>query len=395
MQLYNSLTRQLQSVRPRNGRLSLYVCGITPYDVTHLGHAFTYTMFDVLRRYLEWQGVAVMHIQNVTDVDDDMVRKSRERGVSISELTRINVDWFNDDMRALGVLPPHHTPYASAAMPQIIELIDALLRRGNAYTAAGAVYFDVSSFPAYGRLSRLPREQMLAETRRHRLRAGPRDPLDFLLWQEEAAGEPAWDAPWGRGRPGWHIECSAMAIAAAGPSLDLHGGGHDLIFPHHESEIAQSESATGIAPYVHGWMHTGMIRYQGEKMSKSLGNLVLVKDLLRDHHPDAIRLSLLGIHYRDSQEWTAGELMTADQAAARLATALRHRDAAGAGPEVEAAPWLERFWAALAADLDTPRAVRALLELAGEVLRGAGRNTTAARAGLREAAQVLGLRGAA
>jgi L-cysteine:1D-myo-inositol 2-amino-2-deoxy-alpha-D-glucopyranoside ligase len=391
MRLYNSLTRAVEEFRPRDGRVSIYVCGITPYDVTHLGHAFTYLTFDVLRRALTADGIAVHHVQNITDVDDDLIRKARELGTTTAELTERNVRWFEEDMRALGALPPHVVPRATAEIPTIQRMVARLLERGHAYRAGGDVFFAVSTFPAYGALSRLPRPAMLAENERQHMRPGPRDPLDFLLWQARAPGEPYWDSPWGPGRPGWHIECSAMALHHAGDPVDIHGGGRDLIFPHHESEIAQAESYTGHAPFVRCWMHVGMIRYQGEKMSKSLGNLVLVRDLLRRHTPAAVRLSLLAIHYRDSREWTADLLQAADEQAAHLARA--GAVAAGTGELLDAAPFLARFRAALDDDLNTPAAVDALLALAGRITgAGAGWDVSAAVAALRAAADILGLR---
>ena len=391
MRLYDSRSRAVEEFTLRDGRVSVYVCGITPYDVTHLGHAFTYLTFDVLRRYLETQGVAIRHVQNITDVDDDVIRKARELDTSTTELTDRNVRWFEEDMRALGALPPHATPRATEEIDGMQAMIDRLVADGHAYEANGDVYFDVSTFPAYGRLSGLSREEMLAENERQRMRPGPRDPLDFLLWQARAPGEPFWESPWGPGRPGWHIECSAMALRHAGETLDVHGGGRDLIFPHHESEIAQSESYTGVTPFVRCWMHAGMIRYQGEKMSKSLGNLVLVRDLLRRHSPDAVRLSLLGIHYRDSREWTESLMAEADARAEQLVAAAVAPP--GAGERLDPAPFIARFHAALDDDLDTPTAVAVLLELAGRIRgAGGGHDLSAAQGMLRLSAQTLGLR---
>jgi L-cysteine:1D-myo-inositol 2-amino-2-deoxy-alpha-D-glucopyranoside ligase len=391
VRLYNSRTRTIEPLEVRDGRVSMYVCGITPYDVTHLGHAFTYLTFDVLRRHLEAQGVEVRHVQNITDVDDDIIRKARELATTTDDLTEQNVRWFDEDMRALGALPPTATPRASQVVPQIQEMVAALLAGGHAYQDGGDVYFDVRSYPAYGQLSRLTPEEMLAENRRQQMRPGPRHPLDFLLWQASAPGEPSWESPWGRGRPGWHVECSAMALTYAGRPVDIHGGGRDLIFPHHESETAQSECFTERAPFARFWVHVGMIRYQGEKMSKSLGNLVLVRDLLRDHTPDAIRLSLLAIHYRESREWTPNLLRIADTQAARLAAAAAASEPAS--EPVDTTALLARFHAALDHDLDTPGAVAALLDLAGRIqVAGQKRDITEARAALREGARILGLR---
>ncbi len=390
LRLYNSRTRTVEPFTPRDGRVSMYVCGITPYDVTHLGHAFTYTTFDVLRRYLEAQGLTVVHVQNITDVDDDIIRKARELGTSTEELTARNVAAFERDMRVLGVLPPTVTPRASQEIAAMQQVIGDLLDRGQAYVHAGEVFFDVSTFPAYGALSGLSREEMLAENRRQGMRPGPRDPLDFILWQARAPGEPFWDSPWGPGRPGWHIECTTMALRHAGVPVDIHGGGRDLIFPHHENEIAQSECATGVSPFARWWVHVGMIRYRGEKMSKSLGNLVLVQDLVRRHTPDAVRLSLLGMHYRSSEEWREAGMAEADAQAARLAAAARAP--AGHGRELDPAPYVARFRAAMDDDLNTPAAVRALLDLAAAIEHEDNADVQAAQRELRACAGVLGLR---
>jgi cysteinyl-tRNA synthetase len=264
----------------------------------------TYLTYDVIRRRLESDGVRVRHVQNITDVDDDIIRKAREVGTSPEELTNRNVAAFDRDMAALNALPANVYPRVSETMPQIVAMVQGLLDAGFAYEADGDVYFAVARFPRFGELSRFNREQMLAESKRQSMRPGPRDPLDFLLWQAKAPGEPYWPSPWGEGRPGWHIECSAMAMTHLGATLDIHGGGADLIYPHHESEIAQSESASGRSPFVRIWAHVGMLRYQGEKMSKSLGNMVFAQDLLARYSADAIRLALFSRHYRESWEYT-------------------------------------------------------------------------------------------
>jgi L-cysteine:1D-myo-inositol 2-amino-2-deoxy-alpha-D-glucopyranoside ligase len=390
LRLYNSRTRRVEAFAPRNGQVSLYVCGITPYDVTHLGHAFTYTTFDVLRRYLELQGLTVVHVQNITDVDDDIIRKARELGTTTDELTARNVAAFERDMRVLGVLPPTVTPRASQEIAAMQGLIRDLLERGQAYVHGGEVFFDVSAFPDYGALSGLSPVEMLAENQRQRMRPGPHDPLDFILWQARAPGEPFWESPWGPGRPGWHIECTAMALRYAGAPVDIHGGGRDLIFPHHESEIAQAECATGVRPFARWWVHVGMIRYRGEKMSKSLGNLVLVQDLVQRHTPDAVRLSLLVIHYRSSAEWHEAAMAEADAQAALLAAAARAPG--GRGRELDPAPIVARFRAALDDDLNTPAAVRVLLELAADIQASPDADLRAAQRELRTCAGVLGLR---
>jgi L-cysteine:1D-myo-inositol 2-amino-2-deoxy-alpha-D-glucopyranoside ligase len=346
----------------------MYVCGITPYDSTHLGHAATYLAYDVLMRRLEELGHEVALVRNVTDVDDSILPKARQLGVNYLELADAEMARFRSDMEALGMRPPIAEPRATEAVPQIIELVSRLLEQGNAYQADGSVFFDISTFPAYGALSHLSREEMVAIAAERGGRPhdpAKRDPLDFTLWQRSADDEPAWDAPFGPGRPGWHIECSAMVLAAHGPTLDLHGGGTDLIFPHHESEIAQSTSITG-EPLARHWMHSAMVAFDGEKMSKSLGNLVFVSDLLKVADARAIRLALLRHHYRAGFEWFDTDL---DEGRALLRRLLAAADPAlSGGPDPR--PFAERVRSALDDDLDVPRALDALDDLASAILSG-------------------------
>jgi len=390
MQLYNTLSRTVEPVRPRDGEISIYVCGITPYDVGHLGHALTYITYDVIRRRLESEGVRVRHIQNITDVDDDIIRKAMELETSPEELTRLNVAAFDRDMAALHVLPPNEFPTVSGTMPHIIEMIRCLLESGHAYSANGDVYFSIASFPAFGRLSGLSREEMLAESTRQKMRPGPRDPLDFLLWQAKAAGEPAWPTPWGEGRPGWHIECSAMATDRIGPTVDIHGGGADLIYPHHECEIAQSESITGVHPFARIWAHVGMLYYQGEKMSKSLGNMVFAKDLLKEYPADAIRLALYSRQFREPWEYTDEAIVVAGRQAAKLRAAATCSAGSGPAPDSSA---LTRAGAAIDDDLNLPVAVSAIVGCALDVVEAASRggDVRAAQRELRALSEVLGL----
>jgi cysteinyl-tRNA synthetase len=377
LRLYDSRRQELMPFAPiGDRRVGLYVCGITPYDAGHLGHAFTYISFDVLHRYLEYLGHDVVYVQNLTDVDDDMLRRARELGEDYLELGNRNVTTFLTEMAALNWLPPDHYPRATQHITQMQELITRLLERGHAYVADGHLYFSVSSWPGYGELSRLPRDAMLPianERGNVPDMPGKRDPLDFVLWQPSAPDEPSWASPWGAGRPGWHIECSAMSTTYLGPRFEIHGGGEDLAFPHHESEIAQSEGATGEAPFVSWWMHTGMLRYHGEKMSKSLGNLVLVRDLLNSWPGDAIRHYLVSHHYRDELDFHEADLEVSAVAAARLRHACRVAeelepmapalaDPATLDPVV--AEHRARFLAAMDNDLDTPAAMPELAALA-------------------------------
>ncbi|MPZ24326.1 MAG: cysteine--tRNA ligase [Dehalococcoidia bacterium] len=366
LKLYDSLTREKKPFQPANGDARIYVCGITPYDVTHAGHAFLVVTFDVLRRYLEYRGQGVRHVQNLTDIDDDMVRKSRETGIPVFELALTNDAIYQADLRALNVLPPHEYPRASECVEKIQEIVAVLLERGSAYEDNGNVFFDVASFPNYGRMSNESTES-LAKRPDIPLAGRGRAPLDFLLWQRVTEpDEPSWDSPWGLGRPGWHVECSAMCLQYLGDQVDIHGGGSDLIFPHHESEIAQSESFTGAQPFVFNWLHVGMLRYEGEKMSKSLGNLVLVRHLLTRYPPEALRLYFGSMHYRASEEFSEGELARWGAVYRdRLLPALGIFDGDG---DMDVQVYVRRFEAAIDDDLDTPTALAVLDEMAGAVL---------------------------
>lgn len=391
---------------PTDRPVGLYVCGVTPYDTGHLGHAFTYLSFDVLHRYLEYRGWDVRYVQNLTDVDDDMLRRARETGEDYLALGNRWVTTFLTEMAALNWLPPDVYPRATQHIASMLTMIEALLARGLAYAAEGNVYFSVDRWPAYGELSGLSREAMLpiANERGNRPdMPGKRDPLDFVLWQRSLPDEPSWESPWGAGRPGWHIECSAMSTTYLGNRFAIHGGGSDLAFPHHESEIAQSEGATGERPFVAFWMHAGMLRHQGEKMSKSLGNLVLVRDLLRSYPGDAIRHYLVAHHYRDEVDFDEGELDASAIAAARLRRACRRAEeleplASALADPSSLLPAVserrERFLAAMDDDLDTPAALAELHALAA-TCTDAEDPTLVAQAGwmVRElGARVLGLR---
>jgi cysteinyl-tRNA synthetase len=403
MKLYNAYGQRVETFAPNDGQpVSVYVCGITPYDTTHLGHAFTYTTFDILIRYLEWTGYRVRYEQNVTDIDDDILRKARETGEDWRALGNRWTRHFIDDMETLNVRPPDYYVRATDFIPGIVDTVARLVEVGVAYPSAGSVYYHVDNWPTYGELSRLPRETMLdVANERGNYPDDPRkrDPLDFVLWQAQAPGEPAWQSPWGAGRPGWHIECSTMSTALLGDTIDIHGGGADLIFPHHESEIAQAEAATGVEPFVRFWMHTAMVRHDGEKMSKSLGNLVMVNDLLRTCSPDALRLYLAQHHYREAWSFDQGEL----EKAAALADMLTAATTATANDTDQSAPSSgatdgqaarEQFKAAMDDDLGTPAALTALIRLGQETLAAAraGQDVRAAQATLRGLGSIFGLR---
>jgi L-cysteine:1D-myo-inositol 2-amino-2-deoxy-alpha-D-glucopyranoside ligase len=384
VRLYDTAQRAVVPFEPPH-IVRMYVCGITPYDSTHLGHAATYLTYDLLVRRLEELGHDVRMVRNITDVDDSILPKARQLGIPYLELAEAEMARFHSDMDALGMRPPIAEPRATEAIGLIIDLIERLLAAGNAYVSEGSVYFDVSTFANYGSLSHCSPAEMLELARE---RGGNPDdpnrraPLDFVLWQPSLADEPAWDAPFGPGRPGWHIECSAMAMEEHGPTLDLHGGGTDLIFPHHESEIAQSESLTG-QPFSRHWMHSAMVGYDGEKMSKSLGNLVFVSDLLKHCDARAVRLALMHHHYRSGFEWYDAEIEEGSALLHRLVAAANRPD----GPDPR--PFAERVRAAIDDDLDTPGALDALDDLASAILSGG--DDAIAPVVLRELAMLVGV----
>ncbi|MBA3689738.1 MAG: cysteine--tRNA ligase [Chloroflexi bacterium] len=401
MRLFDARRAELLPFAPIGpGPVGLYVCGVTPYDTGHLGHAFTYLSFDVLRRYLEFLGHRVVYVQNVTDVDDDMLRRARETGEDYLELGNRHLTTFLTEMAALNWLPPDRLPHATEHIPQMLEQVERLVANGHAYAADGHVYFSVDSCPTYGELSKLSPDEMLPLALERGSRPempGRRDPLDFVLWQPSLADEPSWESPWGPGRPGWHIECSAMGIAYLGSHFEIHGGGGDLAFPHHESENAQAEAATGQRPFVDWWMHAGMLRYEGEKMSKSLGNLVRVRDLLRSFTGDAIRLYLVSHHYRSELVYRQADLKAAAVSAAQLRMASLAAnggdgDPASLGPAVR--QHHGRFLDAMDNDLDTPSAMPELLALADLALGSddAGERAEAGWAVRELGTKILGLR---
>jgi L-cysteine:1D-myo-inositol 2-amino-2-deoxy-alpha-D-glucopyranoside ligase len=363
MKLYDTAKQETVEFAP-NPTVLMYTCGITPYDATHLGHAFTFISYDVLQRRLIDMGHQVKCVRNVTDVDDPLFAKARELGVHYLDLAAGEEARFESDMTALNALPVHSTPRASSAIPDIRGFIGMVIDRGFAYESGGSVYFDVEKFPQFGSVSHYSRETMIALARE---RGGnvddphKRNPLDFVLWHPSASDEPSWDTMWGAGRPGWHIECSALALRELGTTIDLHGGGSDLIFPHHECERAQSEAATG-QPFVKHWMHVAMVSMDGHKMSKSRGNLVFVDKLRTQHDPMAIRLGLIEHHYRTEWEWDDG-LMARNEA--RLAN---WKSAAQVGSPHGDIGLLADVRSALDNDLDSPTAVGLIDAAAGKGL---------------------------
>ena len=366
LKIHNSLTGKKETFQPiEAGKVRMYVCGMTVYDFCHLGHARVMVVFDVVTRYMRSQGLDVTYIRNITDIDDKIIARANELGEDVRALTDRFVEAMHEDTDALGVLPPDEEPRATEAMDAIIEMIGRLVDSGHAYQGKnGDVYYDVSSFPTYGRL---------ADRRLEDLRAGERvavdeakdDPLDFVLWKAAKPDEPQWESPWGPGRPGWHIECSAMSTVALGNHFDIHGGGMDLKFPHHENEIAQSEAATG-ETFVNCWMHNGFVRLDDEKMSKSLGNFFTVREILKKYPAEVVRYFMLTSHYRSPLNYSDQHLDSARNALERLYTSLRGLDV-GPGEAVE--PYAGRFLAAMDDDFNTPEAVAVLFDLAREVNR--------------------------
>jgi cysteinyl-tRNA synthetase len=391
LKIYNTLTRDKAAFRPIvPGKVRMYVCGMTVYDFCHLGHARVMVVFDVVYRYLRELGYEVTYIRNITDIDDKIINRANERGEPFSALTERFIAAMREDAYALGVLPPTDEPRATGHMPEILRMIDTLIARGHAYLADnGDVYYAVASFPGYGRLSGKDPEDLRAGARVE-VGEAKRDPLDFALWKAAKPGEPAWASPWGDGRPGWHIECSAMSTCALGDHFDIHGGGADLQFPHHENEIAQSEGATG-GPFVNLWMHNGFVRVNEEKMSKSLGNFFTVREILERYRPEEVRYFILTSHYRSPLNYDDESLQAARAALTRLYTALRGL------PQVEprgGEPFRERFVAAMDDDFNTPVALAVLFDLVREVnrLRADDEGAAAALGGLlRQLGGVLGI----
>ena len=392
LHIYNSLTRKKELFTPiEPGKVRMYVCGMTVYDLCHLGHARVLVVFDTVVRYMRYTGLDVDYVRNITDVDDKIISRANENGEDITALTGRFIEAMHEDTAQLGVLPPSQEPKATTSMPEIITMVQQLVDKGHAYQADnGDVYYDVSTFEHYGQLSGKQLED---------LRAGERvavdefkdDPLDFVLWKAAKPGEPSWDSPWGPGRPGWHIECSAMSTCCLGNHFDIHGGGQDLQFPHHENEIAQSEGATD-ERFVNLWMHNGFVRINDEKMSKSLGNFFTVREILKLYQGEEIRYFVLASHYRSPLNFSDQLLDSARAALTRLYNSLRGIEPAAAADDDAYTP---RFEKAMNDDFNTPEAIAVLFDLANHLnrARDEGKSTEAARlaAVLKKLANVLGL----
>jgi len=394
LHIHNSLTRSKVPFQPiEPGKVRMYVCGMTVYDYCHLGHARVLVVFDVIYRWLMRSGFEVSYVRNITDIDDKILARAAEHGEAFGDLTERFIRAMHEDAAALAVLPPTDEPRATEHIDEILAMIERLIANGHAYVADnGDVYYAVASFPGYGRLSGKDPKDLRAGARVE-VGDAKRDPLDFALWKAAKAGEPAWSAPWGEGRPGWHIECSAMSTCRLGNHFDIHGGGADLQFPHHENEIAQSEGATG-EPFVNVWIHNGFVRVNDEKMSKSLGNFFTLREILERYRPEEVRYFILGSHYRSPLNYDDSQLDGARAALTRLYTALRGLPVAEAAAAAESGQARERFKAAMDDDFNTPEALAVLFDLAREInrIRDTDRPVAAALGGeLRELAGVLGL----
>lgn len=382
MRLYNSYSQRIEpfTMSDESNPVCLYVCGITPYDTTHLGHAFTYAVADILLRYIEYKGYSVQYVQNVTDVDDDILRKAEQENEDWRALGNRWTRHFIEDMQLLNIRPPDLLPRATDAIAQIIEMVQALLQAKVAYEVAGNVYFQVNAWPYFGQLSHIPRSEMLAianERGNDPTDPNKREPLDFVLWQAKRSGEPAWSSPWGEGRPGWHIECSTLATHLLAETIDIHMGGADLIFPHHECEIAQVRPLTH-KPFARYWLHTAMVQQDGKKMSKSLGNLVMVRDLLDQYSPNALRLYLGEHHYRRPWSYSARDLAAAEQSVIQIEAAIYAF--AGRGAELKTNDLQQAFEQAMDEDLNTVQALNVIKILSEEILQVASRGESVSKA---------------
>jgi len=405
LKIYNTLTRQKEDFVPNTpGRVALYVCGPNLYDPCHVGHAFSYIIFDTVKRYLKFRGYAVHHVQNFTDIEDRIITTAQKQNTTIQSLAEKYIERFLDEMDALNIQRADAYPRATGVISKIIEITQGLMANGYAYEVEGDVYFRVRKDPDYGKLSHCSLDEMKAGAR---IELDPRkeDPMDFALWKSSKPGEPSWESPWGSGRPGWHIECSAMNLVEHGEQIDIHGGGQDVLFPHHENEIAQTESFTGKKPFARYWMHNALLRLAGaeEEMHRHIGNTLWVRDALARHEPDAIRLYFLSTHYRTPLAWTDDDVDAAARGLERLRAAVEDLtpspspERGGENPLAQfASQTRERFIAAMDDDFGTPQAIAALYDLAHEINRARGEGASAetlapAQATLREFAGVLGL----
>jgi cysteinyl-tRNA synthetase len=388
LKIYNTLTRQKEEFRPIvEGKVGMYVCGMTVYDLCHLGHARVLTAFDVIARYLRHKGYDVNYVRNITDIDDKIISRAKENGEAFDVLTERFINEMHVDCKALGIQMPNSEPRATAHIGGIITMVQTLIEKGYAYAADnGDVYYSVRKFEGYGKLSGKVLDELEAGARIE-IDEVKQDPLDFVLWKHAKADEPHWDSPWGIGRPGWHIECSVMSTCCLGNNFDIHGGGPDLKFPHHENEIAQSEAATG-SRYANNWMHAGAVRIDGEKMSKSLGNFFTIREILEKYHPETVRFFLLSSQYRSSINYSEDSLKEAQVKLERFYNALAKVDNHAIAAKNN--DFSERFFAAMDDDFNTAEAIGVLFDLVREVNKAEGNKKFALGAQLRELGAVLG-----
>jgi len=390
MKLYNTLTRRIEEFSVQDQKINMYVCGITPYAPSHLGHAMCAIVFDIARRYFEFRGFNVRHITNFTDIDDKMIVAASEEGIEVSELAERNIQAYLSELNRLNVLPATEFPRATHEISSIIGIIEGLLDKEFAYEVDGDIYFRVKNDGDYGKLSNRRLEDLVSGARLD-LDDAKEYPGDFALWKSQKPGEPAWDSPWGKGRPGWHIECSAMSISYLDKSIDIHGGGLDLVFPHHENEIAQSESFTDVVPFARFWMHNGTLQYGQDKMSKSIGNVFTISSALERYSSDVLRMFFLGSHYRSPLTFNEENVKSQERALERLRTALNTQSFEGT--EMKYDLYTSRFTEAMDDDLNTPRALAVLFDLARDINREAGNglNVRESQKILESLAGVLGL----
>ncbi len=392
MQVYNTLSARKEEFVPVSDTVRMYVCGVTPYSACHLGHAMSFIVFDTIRRYLEFRGHRVKYVQNFTDIDDKIIARANESGLSAKEIADEYIQQYFNDMDALNVKRADVYPWATEEIPKMIEVIQGLIDRGHAYEVDGDVYFSVKSDPDYGKLSHRNLDEMMSGARIE-VGESKRHPLDFALWKAAKRGEPWWDSPWGHGRPGWHIECSAMSLRYLGETLDIHGGGQDLIFPHHENETAQSECYTGVKPFVRFWLHNGLMQLGEDKMSKSTGRLVTVREALQKYSADAIRLWVLGSHYRGPLVYSEESLEAAERGMERMRRAVHLEPGDGKKASTDLGAYRQSFTEAMDDDFGTAQATAALFDMARDINRAhdQGEDASHAQRELAELAGVLGL----
>ncbi len=368
MKIFNSLSGKKEEFLPIGDTVTMYVCGVTVYDDCHIGHAMSYIIFDAIRRYLSYKGYSTKYVQNFTDIDDKIINRAQQLNISASELAEKYISEYFKDMDALNIHRADIYPEATEEIPSIIEVIKGLIDKGYAYESKGSVYFRVKRFPEYGKLSHQNIDEMASKAAPE---AEEKDsPLDFALWKTSKPGEPSWPSPWGDGRPGWHIECSVMALKYLGENIDIHGGGQDLIFPHHENEITQSESFTGKTPFVKYWMHNGLLQLSGDKMSKSTGNLITVKEFLNIADADTIRLFILSSHYRSPLTYAADSISSAKAGMERLRQATKKSSTSTNGKSpIDIEKYKLRFTESMDDDFNTAQALSVLFDLSRDINR--------------------------